>query len=148
MLPSFDPTAAAIQGDCCAQRFTRVLEGFKAHTLFPADPFRVHSDRDGVWAVLTIFGELDLKTAQSFEAEVERVFSDGEQDTGLLVDIAGLTFTDSSGIRATISAALLVHGRFGLVRVPDKIQKLLSMKGLGIVLRSFPDLDTAKAALT
>lgn len=115
--------------------------------MLPLRPFRVNSERDGVWAVVTILGELDIKTVQTFEAEVTRVFSDRDQPTGLLVDISGLTFTDSSGIRAAISAAQRVHGRFGLVNFPDKLQKLLSMKGLGIVLRSFPDLDTAKAAL-
>lgn len=56
--------------------------------------------------------------------------------------------TDSSGIRAAMLAVQRVHGRFGLVHASEKLQRLLSIKGLGDVLRTFPDLETAKAALT
>ena len=45
-------------------------------------------------------------------------------------------------------AAQRVHGRFGLVHASEKLRRLLSIKGLGDVLRTFPDLETAKAALT
>ena len=90
---------------------------------------------------------MDVRNAPIFEAEVERLLSDGAGPTGLLVDIGGLTFTDSSGIRAALLAAQRVHGRFGLVNVSEKLQRLLSIKGLGLILRSFPDLETAKAAL-
>jgi anti-anti-sigma factor len=130
-----------------AQAFHADLGGVKDHTLLPLRPLRVNSSRDGTWAVLTVAGELNVTTVRTFQAELDRVFSDDDGPTGLLVGTADLTFTDSSGIRATVLAAQRVHGRFGLVRVPDKLQKLISMKGLGIVLRSFPDLDSAKAAL-
>lgn len=91
---------------------------------------------------------MDARNASIFEAEVERLFSEGSGATGLLVDIGGLTLTDSSGIRAAMLAAQRVQGRFGLVHASEKLQRLLSIKGLGVVLRSFPDLETAKAALT
>ena len=66
---------------------------------------------------------------------------------GLLVDTSGLTFTDSSGIRAAVLAAQCVRGRFGLIKVPENLKSHIAMKGL-IVLQSFPDLETAKAALS
>jgi anti-anti-sigma factor len=113
----------------------------------PVEPFRVGSERDGTWVVLIVSGELDLDTVRIFDAEVDGHFGEGEHPTGLLVDISGLTFTDSSGIRAAVLASQRVNGRFGLIGVPERIQRLLSMKGLGLALQSFPDVDTAKAAL-
>jgi anti-anti-sigma factor len=111
-------------------------------------PIRVVSERDGVWAILTVSGNLDITTVKTFDAEVDRVFSDGVPPTGLLVDIARLSFTDSSGIRAAVLAAQRVPGRFGLIQAPEKTQRLLSIKGLGTLLQSFPDIETAKAALS
>jgi anti-anti-sigma regulatory factor len=53
-------------------------------------PFRVASERDGTWAILVVAGTLDMTTVKTFDAEVDRVFSDGAGPSGLLVDIAGL----------------------------------------------------------
>ena len=36
----------------------------------------------------------------------------------------------------------------GLIQVSEKLQRLFSMKGLGIIVRTFPDLETAKPALS
>jgi anti-sigma B factor antagonist len=113
----------------------------------PSEQFRVESDRDGTWAVIKVFGELDLDTVRIFDAEVDRHFGEGERPTGLLVDISGLTFTDSSGVRAAVLASQRVNGRFGLIGVPERIQRLLAMTGLGVAMESFPDVETAKAAL-
>jgi anti-anti-sigma factor len=110
-------------------------------------PLGVASERDGAWAILLVEGTLDRTTVKTFDAEVDRVFSDGARPTGLLVDIARLSFADSSGIRAAVLAAQRVPGRFGLIQAPEKIQRLLSIKGLGTLLPSFPDLETAKTAL-
>ena len=132
-----------------AQGFDDISDRVPPQTLIPLRrPFRVEADRDGPWVVLTVSGAMDIRNAPIFEAEVERLFSDGSDPTGLLVDIGELTFTDSSGIRAALLAADRVHGRFGLIRTSEKLQRLLSIKGLGSILRSFPDLDTAKANLT
>jgi anti-sigma B factor antagonist len=132
-----------------AQRFEEGPEWVPGKTLFPLrKPFRIEADRDGTWVVLTVSGAMDVKNAPIFEAEVERLFSDGSGPTGLLVDVSGLTFTDSSGIRAALLAAQRVNGRFGLIQVSEKLRRLLSIKGLGLILRTFPDLETAKVALT
>ena len=120
-----------------------------SRTLIPfRKPFRVDSGRDGSWAVLTLSGDLDINTVTTFDAEVDRLFRNATQPTGLLVDTAGLTFADSSGIRAAVLAAQRVRGRFGLIRVPERLKSQIALKGLAIVLQSFPDLETAKAALS
>ena len=111
-------------------------------------PIEIEADRDGPWVVLSVSGAMDVRNAPIFQTEVERLFTDPSSPSGLLVDIAGLTFTDSSGIRAAILAAQRVPGRFGLIHTSEKLQRLLSMRGLGIILPSFSDLDSAKAALT
>src|SRR3954462_15305787 len=74
----------------------------------PPDEFSIAaSDRDGR-AHLTLRGELDLATAPELEQLVnERI--DGSQE--VLVDLRGLEFMDSSGIRVLVAA----HARAGRI---------------------------------
>lgn len=83
----------------------------------------------GAPPVLVLAGELDPATASTFDAAVDKVL--GEGATELVVDMAGLSFIDSSGLRSFISA----HKR--LEPVPLRLRRptafarqLLSITGL------------------
>ena len=107
----------------------------------PPEEFSISAaDRDGR-AHLTLRGELDLATAPELEQLVtERI--DGSQE--VVIDLRGLDFMDSSGIRVLVAA----HARAGragarlfIVR-PDPgsaVAKILEVAGLDRELNLLDD---------
>jgi anti-sigma B factor antagonist len=66
-------------------------------------PFEIREERAGPSAVtLRLYGEFDLASCERFETTLER-FAEDEVRT-LVLDLAGLTFIDSSAIRALLDA--------------------------------------------
>ena len=69
-------------------------------------------------------GELDLSTVAKVEEELRRVEGDGPPL--VVLDLSGLSFLDSSGLRCLVRAderARETGRRFVLVRGPDAVQK-------------------------
>ena len=84
----------------------------------------VHGEGDG--RTLVLKGELDLATAHVLESVLDRHYgSDGD----LTLDLAGLDFMDSTGIKLIIAAALKLEGRGCLIlRSPaSPIQRVLDL---------------------
>jgi anti-sigma B factor antagonist len=81
--------------------------------------------------LLRLTGELDLARVARFE----QLLADGpssEAET-LVLDLRGVTFIDSSGLRALIMADQRVRaeGRhFVVVRGPDRVNQVLEMTGV------------------
>lgn len=96
--------------------------------------------------VLQITGELDHETAPEL-----RKATDGLTMTAgqlLVLDLTGLTFCDSSGISALLSArswAIQHGGRIALAAVPANTARVLGIVGLDQVFAIHPDTDTATA---
>ena len=63
-------------------------------------PFAIDSARDAESARLTLSGELDLATVPRAEQAVESALADGVSE--LTLDLSGLSFVDSSGLRLFI----------------------------------------------
>jgi anti-sigma B factor antagonist len=88
------------------------------------------SEENGVRVVFT--GELDIGGAQSAEDVLRRVESDGAPT--LTIDLRGLTFMDSTGLRMLVAADKRAHeaGRtLRIVRGPAPVQRILDLTGLG-----------------
>jgi anti-anti-sigma factor len=111
----------------------------------PPEDFSIAAaDRDGR-AHLTLRGELDLATAPELEQLVnERI--DGSQE--VVVDLRGLEFMDSSGIRVLVAA----HARAGRVGTrlfvvrPDPgnaVAKIIEVAGLDRELNILDDPSRA-----
>jgi anti-anti-sigma factor len=64
---------------------------------------------DDATARLTLAGELDLATAGVLDEHVRRVA--GDRPARLIVDLAGVTFCDSSGIEALLRACAFATDR-------------------------------------
>ena len=79
--------------------------------------------------VLVLAGELDPATASTFDAAVDKVLGDGASE--LVVDMAALTFIDSSGLRSFISAHKRIAPALLRLRRPTPFAlQLLSITGL------------------
>lgn len=83
-------------------------------------------------AVVTLAGELDLDGAALVEPELERLLLDPEV-AEVVVDLRGLQFMDSSGLRlvavADARAKAGGHG-FGLVAGTEPVQKVFEITGM------------------
>jgi anti-anti-sigma factor len=74
-------------------------------------------------------GEIDLATAPQFRRALEEAAATGEQ---LVVDMAEITFIDSAGLHALVTAAVSMDGGAPLVleRVPPSVLRLLKIVGM------------------
>ena len=82
--------------------------------------------------LLRLAGELDMAGVDRFE---RLLTADQTSEAATFVlDMRGLTFIDSSGLRAVIMADQRVRaegGRFIVVRGPDQVNQVLEMTGVG-----------------
>ncbi len=100
-------------------------------------PLRVSAAPAGGWTVVTVTGELDHVTCPELTARLNAVICDGRRPQ-VAVDLSGLEFCDSSGLRSLIMAWNRARGRAGdlvLVLPPDaRLRTRLRQTGLDTVL--------------
>jgi anti-sigma B factor antagonist len=88
------------------------------------------SESGGV-RLLRLTGELDMAGVDRFERSL--ISDQIPEATTLVIDLRGLTFIDSSGVRALIMADHRVRaegGRFIVVRGQDPVNEVLEMTGV------------------
>jgi anti-sigma B factor antagonist len=108
--------------------------GYIVDSTEPKDPTEVLeidvADRGGL-RLLRLTGELDMAGVDQFE---RLLIADGAPEAGtIVVDLRGLTFIDSSGLRALIMADQRVRdegGHFVVVRGSDRVNQVLEMTGV------------------
>lgn len=86
--------------------------------------------------VVTAVGELDLANADEFWAQLEPLLTAGHV---VVVDSAGLTFLDSSGLRVLLRAAVHASanaGAFRLAAPQAPVQRVLDLAGTGAFLQT------------
>jgi anti-anti-sigma factor len=96
----------------------------------PTEPgaFDVRSHRDGDVLTIALFGELDIGTAGA----AQRALDEAEATAAgvIVVDLSGLTFMDSTGIRLLLSAHARSRAdgnRLALRRGPASVQRVLEL---------------------
>ncbi len=85
----------------------------------------------GEQVTVSLKGELDLSTVAKVEEELRRV--EASAATLLVLDLSGLTFLDSTGLRAVITAderARAQGRRFVIVKGPDAVQRVFAITRL------------------
>lgn len=89
----------------------------------------LRSEREGDAHVIELLGELDLDGAPRLEQELRRVES---TDAGVIVvDLGGLQFIDSTGIRLIVMASERCRpGRFSLLRGPRHVHRVFEITDL------------------
>jgi anti-sigma B factor antagonist len=95
------------------------------------EPLTVEVTSTGDEVVLVVVGELDPHTAPTLRSRVEETVSDAT--TSLVLDVAGLQFIDSSGLRVIIAAHKVMDERGGrlVLRAPTaNTRRLLEITGL------------------
>ena len=110
-------------------------QSLEAAELIDLGELLMRSQRDGDVHTITLSGELDLAGAGDVQAELERVEA---TDAGsITIDLSGLTFMDSTGVRLLISAQARSRadaGRLTLRRGPAAVQRVLELSGVDVLL--------------
>jgi anti-sigma B factor antagonist len=115
--------------------------------LSTADPISTSvAHRDGV-AVVSIGGEIDLSTAQEFEAAITDAL--GEDPPALVIELSGVSFMASVGLRVLAATREKVGKSVPLAVVADSAAagRPIQLTGLDNVISLYPTLDQALTAL-
>jgi anti-sigma B factor antagonist len=97
----------------------------------PPTELRCDVARNGSVAWVRPFGELDLDSVHRIEAALDELREEGCRD--IVLDLRGLTFMDSTGLRLVIrwdSAARESGFRFAIVPGQDVVQRLFRLTGM------------------
>jgi anti-anti-sigma factor len=102
----------------------------------------VESERGNGLVRIALKGELDLSTAAKVETELRR--AEESSEPLLVLDLGGLTFLDSTGLRTIVAAdrrAREVGRRFAIVRGPGPVQRVFTVTKLDERLDMVDDLS-------
>lgn len=97
----------------------------------PPTELRCEVTRNGSAAWVSPFGELDLDSVHRVEAALDDLREEGCGD--IVLDLRGLTFMDSTGLRLVIRwdiAAREQGFRFAVVPGGDVVQRVFSLTGM------------------
>jgi anti-anti-sigma factor len=96
----------------------------------------LRSQRTGDTHVLALFGELDIASSRAVDAELTTV-EDAALLARLIIDLRGVTFIDSSGLRLVIEAsrrAETAAHRLALLRPCDRVFRAFQISGIDTLL--------------
>ena len=85
--------------------------------------------RNGKVAIIAPTGELDLSGAGVLQAEIDRLAEDNQLG-GMVLDLRGLAFMDSSGLRLVVLADMQAREagrRFALVRGDETVHRVFEI---------------------
>jgi stage II sporulation protein AA (anti-sigma F factor antagonist) len=83
---------------------------------------------------VTIRGELDAHSAVQFEQEAAEALADRDDLETMVLDLAGITFIDSSGLRALLRLQETCDERGGILfvrRPSDVVSRIIDLAKLG-----------------
>ena len=106
-------------------------EPLRAHEVIQLGDLTLTSEREGVVHSICLFGELDLATADTVQDELTHV--EASNADSIIIDLSGLTFIDSTGIRLLYSAAARSRAdcdRLTLLRGGAAVQRALQLTAL------------------
>ncbi len=97
--------------------------------------------------ILDVEGEIDVYTAPQFKEAVNKVIADGQKH--LIINMAGITYMDSSGFGTLLSATKKLRpqgGTVNLVQCNRAIDRILKITRLNTVFATYDSVDEAISA--
>ena len=97
--------------------------------------------------LVAVSGRLDSATASTFDAQLAPVLA--QPHPRILVDLAGVTYISSAGLRSIlrlIKHAAAHSGRVGLVATPTFIMEVIEISGFPALVDIYADRASALAA--
>ncbi len=106
----------------------------------------IESREEDVVLVVALGGEFDLASAQLVDEELGRA---QQSYSSVILDLRKVTFMDSTGLHAVLSAESRIREAGGALRVVPggpQVQRLLELTGATDHLRTLDDVDPLSAS--
>jgi anti-sigma B factor antagonist len=94
--------------------------------------------------IVELKGSLDTPAAKQFDARLKDIFA---FESTIIVNCRNLDYISSMGIRSIMTAARIVHGRFALCEVLDRVKDVFELSGLLTFLPVYEKENDAIEAL-
>ena len=110
-------------------------------------PFIASTTQDQDIVLLQCQGRMDRSIAEELLATLETHASEGR--TKVILDMAGVTFVDSAGIRLLVNARRMLDTKGGGLRlagVSEPVRNTFTLINLDRLLDFYPDADAAVAS--
>ncbi|MBI2332357.1 MAG: STAS domain-containing protein [Chloroflexi bacterium] len=110
------------------------------------DKLSIQTEAKGGATIVTVSGRVDSETAPMLDAELTKA-ADGSSK--LVLDLKGVDYMSSAGIRAVVKASQAVEQKGGgvkLASVPESVQSLLYTVGLNQKIGAYASTDEAVAS--
>jgi anti-anti-sigma factor len=110
------------------------------------EQLRIDTRQESDRVVLSLTGELDMANAPLLQQAIES--PELSQTKTVVLDLQGLTFLDSTGLRIILSAREQCWRRgqeFAVTPGSQQVQRLLSVTGVGEHLRTLASADEVLA---
>jgi anti-sigma B factor antagonist len=104
----------------------------------------IKSEQQGPVSVIVISGSLDAVTAPKLTEFISHELGSGS--TKLVVDLTGLDYTSSAGLRVLLSTTKEARQKGGDLRVASvqpSVKKVFELSGFTSILKFFPDVVSA-----
>jgi len=114
---------------------TQRREPSRAEQFIELGVLTLRSAREGDVHTISLSGELDLATADDVQRELERI--EATDAASIVLDLSGLTFMDSTGVRLLITAharSRADSNRLSLLRGAPAVQRVLELSGVDALL--------------
>jgi len=108
----------------------------------PESDLTLATETSGSLSIIRVTGELDLSTVAAFDAELDRSLSSER----LVVELEGVTFIDSSALRAVVRAqkrVVAAGGELALVAPTQPARRVLDIATLDRFVPVFGTVDEA-----
>jgi anti-sigma B factor antagonist len=106
----------------------------------------IKTEIKGSVAIVTVSGQIDSETAPAFDEELTKVTSSHSK---LVIDLKGVEYMSSAGIRAVMKASQVTKkggGAVKLASVPEAVTSVMYTVGLNQVVGSYSTVEEATAS--
>jgi anti-anti-sigma factor len=107
----------------------------------------VTESRSGSTTTLKIVGRVDSSVAKALEQKVREVAS---RDDAIVVDLSGMHYVSSAGLRSFIILAKQAHAKnqtIALTGMSDEVSEIFDISGLLELFKIYDSVEAAIAAL-
>ena len=104
----------------------------------------IETRQESGWTVVRVSGRLDTATAAEFETRGGELVAGGS--SRLVLDLAGLEYVSSAGLRsvlATAKRARAAGGTLAIASLQGVTKEVFSISGFDSILPTFPDVESA-----
>ena len=94
--------------------------------------------------LVKVSGRIDSASAPALDEALKQLTENGRYK--LVLELSGVEYMSSAGVRALVSALRTCKGRFGDVRIAnpsERVQEVLELAGLTSLFQSYDDATAA-----